>query len=176
MPEEIHGNLFDSARSLIVRDATEPGLARRPNARRPSRVRDAQDSAASSMDKPAKIPQLDRVRPVRDPRPSGESGFVDAKSSSAAAFGAATSATSRSTRRPIAAVFVGLLAAGVVDEDPPHGLGRRGEEVAAAVPVLRASRTSTSRRYASCTRAVACSVCPGFSWASFCAASLRSSS
>ena len=36
--------------------------------------------------------------------------------------------------------------------------------------------TSTSRRYASCTRAVACSVCPGFSWASFAAASFRSSS
>ncbi len=35
--------------------------------------------------------------------------------------------------------------------------------------------TSTKRRYASWTRAVACRVCPGFSCASFCAANLRSS-
>src|SRR5260370_1280187 len=36
--------------------------------------------------------------------------------------------------RPSAAVAEGLFAAGVVDEDAAHGLGRGGEEVAAAVP------------------------------------------
>ena len=39
-----------------------------------------------------------------------------------------------------------------------------------------ASAGPTSRRYASWTKAVACSVCPDFSCASRCAASLRSSS
>jgi hypothetical protein len=33
-------------------------------------------------------------------------------------------------------VLGAALAAGVVDEDAAHGLGRRGEEVAPAVPVL----------------------------------------
>ena len=36
-----------------------------------------------------------------------------------------------------AAVPYAVLAAGVFDENPPHRLGRRGKEVAAAVPVLR---------------------------------------
>ena len=36
---------------------------------------------------------------------------------------------------PVAAVLRASLAAGAVDQDPPHGLGRGGEEVAAAVPV-----------------------------------------
>ena len=80
--------------------------------------------------------------------------------------------------RPSPPRFRLRLARAPVDEDAPHGLGRGGEEVAAAVPVLAPGRrhVPTSRRYASWTRAVACSVCPGFSWASFCAASLRSSS
>ena len=51
-----------------------------------------------------------------------------------------------------------LLAAGVLDEDAAHGLGRRGEEVAAAVPQAGPGRAPTSRRYASWTRAVAWSV------------------
>jgi hypothetical protein len=37
---------------------------------------------------------------------------------------------------PPAAVLVGLLAAGVLDEDAPHGLGRRGEEVTASVEAV----------------------------------------
>ncbi len=37
---------------------------------------------------------------------------------------------------PAATSLRGLLAAGVLDHDPSHGFGRRGEEVAAAVPVL----------------------------------------
>ena len=36
--------------------------------------------------------------------------------------------------------------------------------------------TSTSRMYASCTSAVACRVCPGFSWAILAAANFLSSS
>jgi hypothetical protein len=36
-----------------------------------------------------------------------------------------------------AAAFVGLLAAGLLDEDAAHGLSGGGEEVAAAVPGLR---------------------------------------
>ena len=35
-----------------------------------------------------------------------------------------------------AATFLGLLAAGGIDEDPAHGFGRGGEEVTAAVPGL----------------------------------------
>ncbi len=34
------------------------------------------------------------------------------------------------------AAFVGLLAAGLIDQDAAHGLGRGGEEVAAIVPAL----------------------------------------
>ena len=46
----------------------------------------------------------------------------------------ASSTSSRSTRsRPPPALTAGL-AAGVLDEDAAHGLGRGGEEVAAAVP------------------------------------------
>ena len=40
--------------------------------------------------------------------------------------------------RATAAPFLALLATGVIDEDAAHGLGRGGEEVAAAVPVLHA--------------------------------------
>ena len=69
---------------------------------------------------------------------------------------------------PAAASLAAVLAAGVLDEDAAHGLGGGGEEVAAAVPVLVARSAPTSRRYASWTRAVAWSVWPGFSWASFC--------
>ncbi len=36
---------------------------------------------------------------------------------------------------PVAAVLVGLLAAGGLDEDAAHGLGRGGEEVPPAVPL-----------------------------------------
>src|SRR5207249_3336776 len=36
----------------------------------------------------------------------------------------------------LAAVLLGPLAAGVLDQDAAHGLGRRGDEVAATVPVL----------------------------------------
>ncbi len=42
-------------------------------------------------------------------------------------------------------VSAALLAAGLVDEDAVHGLGRSGEEMAAAIPTLGLS-TSTSRR------------------------------
>ena len=42
---------------------------------------------------------------------------------------------------PTAAVLAASLAAGVLDQDAPHGLGRRGEEMAAAVPIARASRS-----------------------------------
>jgi hypothetical protein len=102
-----------------------------------------------------------------------------------------------------AAGFERLLVPGLVDQDPPHGLGRGGKEVAAGVPVgpshraVIGSRRSeigsrpafvrpltsdfgpagpTKRKYASCTRAVAWSVCPDFSCASFAAANCRSSS
>ena len=39
--------------------------------------------------------------------------------------------------QPVATAFDAPLAAGVLDEDAAHGLGRRGEEVPPAVPVLR---------------------------------------
>ena len=71
--------------------------------------------------------------------------------------------------------FRAALAAGVLDQNPPHGFGGGGKEVATAIPML-GLRVSTSRMYASCTSAVACSVCPGFSWAIFAAASFRNSS
>ena len=61
-----------------------------------------------------------------------------------------------------------------VDQDPADRLGRRGQEVDAIVPGAYFPG-STNRRYASWTKAVAWSVWPGFSRASFCAASLRSS-
>jgi hypothetical protein len=38
-------------------------------------------------------------------------------------------------------MFLGPHAPGVLDEDAAHGLGRRGEEVAAAVPPLGVVRT-----------------------------------
>ena len=38
--------------------------------------------------------------------------------------------------QPSAAVLVGLLATGLLDEDASHGLGGGGEDVAAAIPVL----------------------------------------
>jgi hypothetical protein len=37
----------------------------------------------------------------------------------------------------VPAAFLRLLAAGVVDQNPPHRLGSRSKEVAAAIPVLR---------------------------------------
>ena len=77
----------------------------------------------------------------------------------------------------------------------PLDFGRGGKEVAAEVvgpdrlggtwcclrgraciPGFARRSEPTSRKYASCTSAVACSVCPGFSWASLAAASFRSSS
>ena len=45
--------------------------------------------------------------------------------------GIAISMPSRSCRAQLAAPLAGLLAAGAVDQDPPHRLGRGGEEVAA---------------------------------------------
>ena len=41
---------------------------------------------------------------------------------------------------PVAPVLRALLAAGAVDQDPPHRLGRGGEEVAPAVPACSAAR------------------------------------
>ena len=75
---------------------------------------------------------------------------------------------------PPAARFSRPSIPSMVDQDAPHGLGRGGEEVPAVVELLVCP--STSRRYASWTRAVALSVCPGFSAAILAAASLRSSS
>jgi hypothetical protein len=74
-----------------------------------------------------------------------------------------------------AAVFDAAFAAGIFHQDSPHGLRRGGEDVAAAGKCCTCS-TATSRRYASWTSAVACSVCPGDSRDSFSAASFRSSS
>ena len=69
-----------------------------------------------------------------------------------------------------------LLPPGIFDEDPPHGFSRRSEEVTASVPLGEAASGPINRKYASWTKAVACSVCPGFSWASLAAAKLRNSS
>src|SRR5262249_5815510 len=84
---------------------------------------------------------------------------------------------------PAAAVLDASLAAGVLGRDPAHRLSRRGGEGAAIVPAgvagargLGRPSPPTSRTYASWTRAVASRVWPGFSWASFRAASSRSSS
>ena len=41
---------------------------------------------------------------------------------------------------PVAAVLASLFAAGVVDQDAPHGLGGCGKEMAAIVPVLLSRR------------------------------------
>ena len=56
---------------------------------------------------------------------------------------------------PTAALLEALLAAGILDQNPPHRLRCGSEEVAPAVPLLDLCSTSTSRRYASCTSAVA---------------------
>ena len=47
---------------------------------------------------------------------------------------AARSIRSRSIRPSAAAMAEPALAAGVLDQDPPHGFGRRGEEVPASIP------------------------------------------
>ena len=91
--------------------------------------------------------------------------------------------------RPLASsppCFSARLRRACIDQNPPHRLGRGGEEVAAGVegrsrgsvvgsqrsrfefgwltdPDSRPLTPPTSRKYASCTSAVACSVCPGFS-------------
>ena len=73
------------------------------------------------------------------------------------------------------AAFPAGLSSSLLDQNPPHRLGAAAKKC----PRLSQDRSgapSTSRIYASCTSAVACSVCPGFSWASFAAASFRSSS
>ncbi len=80
----------------------------------------------------------------------------------------AGSMSSRSSRRRPPPALLGLLVPGPVDQDTAHGLGGGGEEVPAAVPVLRSAPRPTSRRYASCTSAVACKVWPGCSWANCC--------
>ena len=75
----------------------------------------------------------------------------------------------------VAAVFLGFLAAGVLDQDAVHGLGRGGDEVAPPGPVLpliHVHQPQVSLMH----QGRACSVWPGFSWASLWAASLRSSS
>ena len=38
--------------------------------------------------------------------------------------------------RPVSAALVGLFATGILDEDAPHGLGCRGVEMKAAIPLL----------------------------------------
>jgi hypothetical protein len=65
----------------------------------------------------------------------------------------------------VAAALDGLTPAGLLDEDAPDRLGRRGEEMAFSLESL----------VASCTSDVASSVCPGCSRESRAAASLRSS-
>ena len=84
--------------------------------------------------------------------------------------------TSSSDRaRSLAAVLPGLLAAGVLDQDPPHGLGRGGEEVAAALPALDPFRVDQSQvRLVNQGRRL--ESLPGCLLRSFCAASFLSSS
>jgi hypothetical protein len=53
-----------------------------------------------------------------------------------AAVIARTALSRESGRTHVAAVFATLLVAGLLNENPPHGLGRRGEKVPAMVPVL----------------------------------------
>ena len=45
----------------------------------------------------------------------------------------------------LATALVGPFAAGLLDEDAPHGLGRGREKMPAAVPVLAITLGSTSR-------------------------------
>ncbi len=75
----------------------------------------------------------------------------------------------------LTAVFDAALAAGPIDQDSAYRLGGRREEMAATGPWLDGIDVDQPQ-YASWTKAVAWSVCPGFSAASFCPARLRSSS
>ena len=75
---------------------------------------------------------------------------VSASSRSIRSSGGASSWTSPSKIEPLAARVAPLLeplaGAGSVDQNPPHGLGRGGEEMAAAVPASGLLRHPTSRR------------------------------
>ena len=86
-------------------------------------------------------------------------------------------ALSSSTRSARAAVLDALVVAGALDEDAAHGERRGGEEVAAPIPAPVLVDRRTTRRYASWTSAVGCSVWFGWrSRARRALASFRSSS
>ena len=76
---------------------------------------------------------------------------------------------------PITSAFLRELFTSLIDQDAPHRFGCCSKEVPTAIPPL--SRFHIHQPQIRLVhRAVACSVCPGFSWASLAAASLRSSS
>ena len=78
---------------------------------------------------------------------------------------------------PLAAVFKPALVPGLLDQDSPHRFGGGGEEMAAAVPVL-ASIVITADQPQICLmhQRRRLQRLAGLSWASFAAASFRSSS
>ena len=77
--------------------------------------------------------------------------------------------------QPAAAVLVGLLASGLLDKDAAHGLGRRGEEVTAAIPVLGLIDIDQPQ-VGVMDQGRGLEGLPGTSWAILAAASRRSSS
>ena len=92
-------------------------------------------AAAASLDRqPGEVPQFDqagrrRVLGASGPAPRPGRGVVVR-----GLVRGEPAASSRSSRSPPAAVLAGRLRRACVDEDAAHGLGRGGEEVAAAVP------------------------------------------
>ena len=69
-----------------------------------------------------------------------QASFVSASSKASNSSGEswmARSSIQQVDSLPIAAVLQPFLAASIFDQDPPHGLGGRSEEMSAAVPMLR---------------------------------------
>ena len=116
-------------------DAARRG--RRPSAGWRSTREMPRASAASLDGQAGEVAELDQLGRARDrPRRAGQSASSRASRSRPESLGTASRRPVELDPLPVAAVLQASLAAGLVDQDAAHRLGRGGEEVAPAVPVL----------------------------------------
>ena len=142
----------------LARGRARPG--RKPSSGRRSAASRRGRGPTPRLGQPGEEPELDQLglgrvlsaRAARAPRRGPGLSGVPASSATATSWRQPNPLPGR--RRASVAACPGP----VLDQDAAHGLGSRGEEVTPAVPVPGRRRASTSRRYASWTRAVAWSV------------------
>ena len=92
-------------------------------------------AAASLHAQPGEVPEIDQPGRSPDPRPASRASASSRASRSSASARGGELGLVEIDPPPAAAALLPALAAGALDQDAAHGLGRGGEEVAAAVPV-----------------------------------------